>query len=165
MERPPSPTIKLTSSISTECFDLTKTKSISASRSGRLSPPPSSRDNILHNEGNESYLKSNSGVKPRSNEERIESIFQRVLQLDPEEHERRSILLNSAILFLPKPKTKADSNQSVQSFSPSLFKLVFDVLLSIFSTPPPFSVITKSYRQIYFHSRDHPADVTVSYKI
>jgi hypothetical protein len=49
--------------------------------------------------------------------------------------------------------------------SPAQMRLFHDVLYSIFSTPPPFSLITKSYRQIYFHPRSHPDDVTVAYKI
>jgi hypothetical protein len=94
--------------------------------------------------------------KPQTDSERLTSILQRTLQLDPEDHERRAVLLNSATLFL------SDKNPQLSPDQQSLF---LSVLMSVFSTAPPFSVITKSYRQIYFHPREHPSDVTISYRL
>jgi hypothetical protein len=83
-------------------------------------------------------------------------VLTRTLETDPEDHDRRAVLLNSATLFV---------SQKSPSFTAQQMTLFLSVLQSVFSTPPPFSIITKSYRQIYFHPRDHPDDVTVSYKI
>lgn len=163
-----------------DSFDFSKVKSPIIHNTGRSSsPPPSSHE--VKSASNDPKKHSPAISKPKTDEERLESLFHRILELDPEEHERRSILLNSALLFLPNSKAidksknqskkVSDSQQnqpktdSIKTFSQPLMNLIFEVLLSVFSTPPPFSVITKSFRQIYFHSKDHPADVTACYKL
>jgi hypothetical protein len=97
-----------------------------------------------------------SPPRTQTDSDRIISILHRTLETDAADHERRAVLLNSATLFMP---------QKNPSVPPEQMSLFLAVLLSVFSTPPPFSIITKSYRQIYFHPREHPDDVTVSYKI
>lgn len=127
-------------------------KNIPVQRStGRFSPPPSS----LGNRPVSRTSLSKDG-KPQTNEERLTSILQRTLELDESEHEKRAVLLSSVTLFISENDPQLTKSQK---------ELFMEVLYSILSTPPPFSVITKSYRQIHFHNKDHPSDVTVSYKM
>ncbi|OHT11001.1 hypothetical protein TRFO_19495 [Tritrichomonas foetus] len=133
------------------------TKTLKANRStGRLSPPPSSLSEKRPNQskGTVKTQSKNSTQKPQTNEERLITTLNRVLELDQTDHDRRAMLLNSAILFIKAPEVTINQ-----------MKLIIKVLTAVFSVPPPFSVITKSYRQIYFHPRDHDPDIKVGYKI
>lgn len=126
----------------------------SAEPSARRSPPQSgiktdqtaSLKNVL-----EGHTTAN-----QTDEERISSILEKTLELDPSEHSSRAILLNSLTLFTPKNSPKL-SEKNTNS--------LIMVLKSIFSTPPPFSVITRSYRNIYFHPQKHHDDITIGYKL
>lgn len=121
---------------------------------GRLSPPPSTKSGKSSSMGTKP-TKTNQST-PKTDEERIDSLLTKILQVDPNDHERRAILMNSLPLFMSQKNPKLTHVQMT---------LLLDVLFSIFSTPPPFSIITKSYRKIFFNPRDHPSDVAVGYKI
>ena len=94
--------------------------------------------------------------KPQNNDERITNLLGRILQIEKNDHQRRAMLLKSVKLFL------SQKNPALTQPMISLFLLVFK---SVFSTAPPFSVITKSYRHIYFNPRDHPEDVSICYQL
>ncbi len=95
-------------------------------------------------------------AKPQNNDERITNLLGRILQIEKNDHQRRAMLLKSVKLFL------SQKNPALTQPMISLFLLVFK---SVFSTAPPFSVITKSYRHIYFNPRDHPEDVSICYQL
>lgn len=97
-----------------------------------------------------------SPSKPQNNDERITNLLGRVLQIEKNDHKKRAMLLKSVKLFL------SQKNPALTQPIISLFLLVFK---SVFSTAPPFSVITKSYRHIYFNPRDHPEDVAICYQL
>lgn len=145
---------RLSPTTSIESIPHIQLSKIQPTRSGRLSPPPmsSSRNSTRSFSSLEKH--NPNKAKPQTDEERLSVILQRISNLDPTEHERRGVLLNSAILFMKL--SEMSSNQ---------LKNILDVLLTVFSIPPPFSVITKSYRQIYFHPKDHEPDIKTAYKI
>lgn len=95
-------------------------------------------------------------AKPQNNDERIINLLGRILQIEKNDHKKRAMLLKSVKLFL------SQKNPALTQPIISLFILVFK---SVFSTAPPFSVITKSYRHIYFNPRDHPEDVSICYHL
>ncbi|OHT15822.1 hypothetical protein TRFO_42279 [Tritrichomonas foetus] len=94
--------------------------------------------------------------KTVSNDERITNLLNRILAFDKNEHEKRAMLLKSVKLFM------SQKNPALTTPAINLFIQVFK---SVFSTAPPFSIITKSYRHIYFNPRDHPEDVSISYQL
>ena len=101
--------------------------------------------------------KHDSSDDKLTNEERLINLLQRIIQIDPEDHQKRGILMSSISLFLPTKTTSIPLN---------ITELLNDLLVSVFSTSPPFSVITRSYKQVFFNpiSLQHD-DITTGYKL
>lgn len=110
------------------------------------------------NEKKESPLYDKSELEGKTNDERLVYFFNKIILIDPEDHKKRGLLMTPILLFLEL--------QKITQLPAEVTKLLSEVLISVFSTSPPFSVITPSYRQIYFNpisiSYD---DVTAAYKL
>jgi len=95
-------------------------------------------------------------ISPHTNEERLLSLLNRIKALDETDHSRRAALMNSVTLFVSKDEPIMSSK---------IVSMLFDILTEVFSTAPPFSVITRSYRSVFFHPKEHYEDVAIGYKI
>lgn len=119
-------------------------------------PPAKSQNKNLPSLNSSRSSSSQNSQNPINNDTRITNLLNRILKIDPNDHKHRAMLLHSVKLFM------FDKNSV---FTPTITNLYLLVFISVFSTTPPFSVITKSYRHIYFHPKDHPEDVAVCYQL
>ena len=143
---------------------LTKTKSIGPSSSSQNLPALNSTNNKLILNNNTMSNKQVPQViipqqqkkQPQMNDDKITNLLNRVLLFDKNEHSKRAMLLKSVKLFM---------SQKNPALTTPVIALFIDVFKSVFATAPPFSVITKSYRRIYFNPKEQYEDISVCYQL
>ena len=140
---------------------IPKSSSGNVKQNDKKSTLKSSNENLNNtktSQKNQTNLQISEEDDKLTNEERLINLLQRIIQIDPEDHQKRGMLMSSISLFLPSSKDALLPRNVVD--------LLNTLLISVFSTSPPFSVITRSYRQVFFHpiGLQHD-DITTGYKL
>lgn len=125
---------------------------------GKFSSPPGSPSHLDEKDANQPKLPkvTTSDGKEMSDEQRLVALLDRIMGIDAEDHKNRAILMKSITLFIP--------NKGWEPKQDIVTKMI-NLLVSVLSTAPPFSVIQRSYKQIYFNPRESYEDITIAYKL